>query len=149
MNEMLGNQHFMARRYYEASKEFEISYKLDPTNKSIRKKLIVCYTQLGKVNLAFELFFDLVSEDIEFIINTDPFDDDCPCFELVEQRIYIEKYNLDTKDILIVKGIIWLYCNYEKSLSIFQELESLFSNNKIRKIIKLIKEYKNTIMSIK
>jgi tetratricopeptide (TPR) repeat protein len=149
MHEMLGNQHFMARRYDEAAKELEICYKLNPANKSIKKKLIVCYTQIGKVKLAFELFLDLVTEDIEFIIKTDPLVDDCPCFELVEKNLFIDKFNLNSTDILTVKGIIWLYCDYEKSLSMFKELDEKLNSNKVKKIIKLINDYKQTLISIK
>jgi tetratricopeptide (TPR) repeat protein len=150
MNEMLGNQYFMARRYAEAANELEKSYKIDPRNKGIRKKLIVCYTQMGKVNLAWELFIDLISEDLEFILNTDPVNDDCPCFELVEKQIYIEKFKLESRDILIIKGIIWLYCDINKSLSVFEELNTLYQKDpKVNKVIKMLKSYKKTVLSIK
>ncbi len=136
----------MARKYAEAAEELEKIYNKDPKNKNVIKKLIVCYTQIGKVNLAFELFYTLVNEDIGFIIKTDPIGDDCPCFELVEQDIYTVKYNLESLDIKIVKGIIWLYCDFEKSLKIFEELSNNINNNKIKVIIKKINEYKNSTL---
>lgn len=136
----------MARKYAEAAEELEKIYKKNPNNKNVIKKLIVCYTQIGKVNLAFELFYLLVNEDIELIIKTDPIKDDCPCFELVERDIYTEKYNLESTDIMIVKGIIWLYCDLEKSLKIFEEINHIIKNNKIKGIIKKMKEYKNSLV---
>lgn len=114
MSEMLGNQYFMARNYAEAERELEPLLANNTASKAVRRKLIICYTQNGQLRKALNLFNELISEDIEFILNADPVKDDCPCPELVDN---IEKFDLEHfEDYLVLKGILWLYCDYEKSL---------------------------------
>jgi Tfp pilus assembly protein PilF len=48
MNEMLGNQYFMARNYLGAANVFQEVLKEDPSNINARKKLIIAFTQIGK-----------------------------------------------------------------------------------------------------
>ena len=83
MSEMLGNQYFMARKFAASVPEFEEALAKTRDTKMIRKKLIICYTQVGQIQRAFQLFHSLIKEDIEFIANTDVIADDCPCPELV------------------------------------------------------------------
>jgi tetratricopeptide (TPR) repeat protein len=129
MSEMLGNQFFMARNYPAAERELEEVFIKDPFNRSVKKKLVVCYTQTGKIKEAINIFSELINEDIEFIINTDPILDDCPCPELVEkienESIFFEnpyEHNLTL-------GILWLYCDEKKSLEFFRKLHDLEPNN--------------------
>ena len=84
-SEMLGNKYFLARNYNLAAVNFQETLKSDPINKTIRKKLIICYTQTGQVKKAFDIFYLLAKEDIEFIIDTDLVADDCPCEELTKK----------------------------------------------------------------
>ncbi len=130
MSEMLGNQFFMARNYPAAQNELEEVYLKDPSNISVMKKLLICYTQTGKIKEAIELFIYLLNENIEFIINTDPSLDDCPCAELIEK---IEDKNLHLEssfDHLLILAIIWLYCDEKKSLEYFKKLHELEPLNK-------------------
>src|SRR5574340_573758 len=94
MSEMLGNQYFLSRKYCEALRELEESLLKNPSNKSIKKKLIICYVMAGKVYTALELFEQLITEDIYFIINTDPILDDCPCpeiiYEIENSSVYVD-----------------------------------------------------------
>ena len=69
MSEMLGNQYFLARNYSGAAQELEKVLREDSKNKAIRRKLIVCYTQIGEIQEALSLFLSLAKEDIGFIIN--------------------------------------------------------------------------------
>ncbi|PKL83721.1 MAG: hypothetical protein CVV24_03485 [Ignavibacteriae bacterium HGW-Ignavibacteriae-3] len=119
MKEMLGNQYFMARNYPAAQGEFEECLVKNPKNKSVRKKLIVCYTQTGRIKEAIKFFNELIAEDIQFIINTNPVTDDCPCPELVAKIEGQGIFNEESLDYCIVLGIIWLYCDISKSLEYF------------------------------
>lgn len=128
---MLGNQFFMARNYPAAQKELEEVYLKEPNNISVKKKLLICYTQTGKIKEAINLFFELIKENIEYILNTDPIKDDCPCPELIEK---IEKHfhpeNSSTEHLLIL-AIIWLYCDEQKSLEYFYKLQEMDPSNSI------------------
>jgi tetratricopeptide (TPR) repeat protein len=63
-SEMLGNKYFLARNYENAAMNFQHTLQIDPINKSVKKKLIICYTQIGNIQKAFENFYQLVKEDI-------------------------------------------------------------------------------------
>jgi lipopolysaccharide biosynthesis regulator YciM len=128
---MLGNQFFMARNYPAAQKEFENIMLKNHDNLSIKKKLLICYTQTGKLTEAINLFSELINENMEFVLNTDPVRDDCPCAELIEKiekQIHPENNNYE---ILLVLAIIWLYCDEHKSLEYFKKLNELDPLNKI------------------
>ncbi|MBU2507351.1 MAG: hypothetical protein KJ799_11610 [Bacteroidetes bacterium] len=147
MNEMLGNQYFMARNYPAAEIELEKSLEKFPAHKGIRRKLIVCYTQTGKVRNALQAFLSLAKEDIDFIINADPIEDDCPCPELVEKMNSLEP-QLDSLDREIVAGILWLYCDIEKSLQHFDNAVK-FNNDDptVHAAVKLISSKLKSISS--
>ena len=49
MNEMLGNQYFMARNYIGAASAFQDVLKEDPANTNARKKLIISLTQIANI----------------------------------------------------------------------------------------------------
>lgn len=142
MSEMLGNQYFMARNYSAAQKEFEEVLSKYPENRSAKKKLVVCYTQTGKLKEAFSFFNDLVRTDIEFIIKTDPIKDDCPCPELTAK---LQSHSDDISNSYehnLSMGIIWLYCDVNHSLKYFTLLhESDPNNSDIENIIHSIHKY--------
>jgi hypothetical protein len=139
MNEMLGNQFFMVRRYCDALKEFEETYRKNPTIKSVRKKLIICYIKTNRVKEAFNLFIELVFEDLEFIINTDPILDDCPCPDIIyEIENSIETDNQDEKTLAL--GMLWLFCDKNKSIKYFSELPA---NELIGNILNKLNETHN------
>lgn len=142
MSEMLGNQYFMTRKYYEAESELEETFQGLLYSKQIKKKLIVCYTQTGKINKALDYFYDLLKEDVAIIANTDPVLDDCPCYELVENIEQLNLYDEHSLDFYLLQGIIWSYCDIEKALKFFESAKSMDpSDNKIHGVIKLINEY--------
>ncbi len=127
---MLGNQYFMARNYPAAQKELEEVHFNDPSNKSIIKKLIICYTQTGKVKEAINLFNKLINEDIDFIIDTHPQLDDCPCPELIEKIESRGDVVEKSCDYYLVLGIVWLYCDIKKSYDYFKISKEMDPENK-------------------
>jgi len=150
MSEMLGNQYFMARKYAAALTAFEECIKRGKSNKGILKKMIVCYTQVGKIEKSAELLDNLIHKDLEFILNTDPILDDCPCNELVNNLQ--GKYNQTVKsfDYLLALGVLWLYCNMDKSISYFKKALKIKPDNKlvISILTKLFDSKKRNIKNI-
>ena len=109
MFEMLGNQLFLVRNYSRAVEMLEKGLWNDPKNKYIRRKLIICYTQIGEINKALDNFLWLIKKDIHFIIDIDPIADDCPCSELVFDSEAKLHENPKSINLLIISGILWLY----------------------------------------
>ncbi|MGK9475290.1 tetratricopeptide repeat protein [Melioribacter sp. OK-6-Me] len=141
MSEMLGNYHFLIRDYYSALGELENALDKDPGNKLIRKKLIICMTQAGKVEEAFDHFYSLINEDIGIIINTKPDWEDCPCPHLVNK---IEKDEIPVKnqyEKYLQLGMLWLYCDAKESIKNFKNALKYRSDEKILHVIKLIEPY--------
>lgn len=119
----------MARNYSAAQKEFEEVLSKYPQNRSAKKKLIVCYTQTGKVREAFNYFKEFVEKDIEFIVKTDPIKDDCPCPELIDKLEPKINDVVDSFDYNLIMGIIWLYCDINHSNHYFSKLKELDPGN--------------------
>ncbi len=143
MSEMLGNQYFMARNYKAAVRELKPVYLKDALNKSVQRKLIIAYAQIGKIMKAFELFTLLVNEDVGFIITADPIFDDCPCPEIVKQLQSSPQQKI-SPDANIYNGILWLYCDPKISIKYFEDAMIDFPENyEIKKSIEKIKQYKN------
>ena len=145
-SEMLGNKYFLARNYKNAAKNFQHTLQTDPINKSVRKKLIICYTQTGQIQKAFENFYMLVKEDLNFIIETDIVADDCPCPELIEKYGNVLPYEKDSFDMKLMLAMLWLYCDAKKSLEFFKGI--LVENpgdSRIKEIVSFIeKKIKST-----
>ena len=138
---MLGNKYFLARNYESAAKNFQHTLISDPINKSVRKKLIICYTQTGQIQKAFENFYILCNEDIGFIMDTDLVADDCPCAELTAKYGSRLPYENDSKDIKIMLGMLWLYCDAHKALEFFKRvLVEHSSDSRIKEITSLIEK---------
>ncbi len=136
MSEMLGNQYFLSRKFCEAINELEETLRKYPANKSAKKKLIICYVKTGKIFTALELFEELISEDVDFIINTDPILDDCPCPEIIYEVENTAVYTNDQEQ-AIALGILWLYCDIKFSLNHFILLS--LSDKRFEKIVELLR----------
>ncbi len=149
MSEMLGNQYFLGRHYYEAKNEFETEILKHPENLLLKKKLLICYTQTNQIEKALDLFEELIKKNIDIIVKTDPIRDDCPCPELVEKIKDPNKEFTNELDENIVNGIIWLYCDAEISLNYFKiAQQSDRSNKKLESVINIIQnfiEHKTTL----
>jgi pentatricopeptide repeat protein len=124
MSEMLGNQYFLSRNFSKAKEAYEKVLESEPQNDFIRKRLLICYTQTGEINKAFELFYEILKRDIELITNTDIVADDCPCPELVKRYGNIKPTDECSRDSRVMLGILWLFCSIEKSLEFFESLLS-------------------------
>jgi tetratricopeptide (TPR) repeat protein len=139
MSEMLGNQYFLARNYARAASELYNALKADPKNKAIRRKLIICYSQIDEISKALDMFISLIKEDLYFIINTDPISDDCPCPELVYDMEQKLENNQKSLDFYLILGILWLYCNVEKSIYYFKQVLKIDSSfTKVKVILALL-----------
>jgi len=125
MSEMLGNQYFLARNYSGAAKELEEALQHHPGNKSIRRKLIVCFNEVGEIRRAFNCFLSLIKEDVDFVIYTDPVDDDCPCHELVFDAEHGLQDNQESLDYVLRMGMLWLYCDVHESVRYFEQAQNM------------------------
>ncbi len=120
MSEMLANQYFMARNFVAAEAEYEKCILQKENNLLAKKKLIICYTENGKIERALDLFNQVISQQIQVITSTDLVKDDCPCPEIIKRIIEITD-GTESVDVQIQLGILWLYCNPEASLSYFEK----------------------------
>ena len=142
MCEMLGNQYFLARKYSLAANELGKALLKNPTNKAIRRKLIICEIQKDNISKALDLFVSLVEEDVSYIIDVDPIMDDCPCSELVYDLEEQFDNNQSSLNHLLKLAMIWLYCDVNKSLYYLNFCLSIDSdNNIVRKIINHLTSY--------
>lgn len=137
MNEMLGNRYFIARKYDKAVAEFEKVLSQDPENVPSRKKSIICYTQIGQVEKAFESFLVILKLDPDIIIKTDHIADDCPCPEIVSKFTMSLPFEYNSKDLNLILGMLWLYCDVAESLQylnsvLAEEPDNLQLENAIR-----------------
>ena len=129
MSEMLGNQYFLARKYDLAARELQHALINEPQSKAIRKKLIICEVQRGKLKRALELFLDLVMKDVSSIVKTDPILDDCPCPELVYDIEVNIKDHKSSSNYILKLAMLWLYCNIKKSIQYFNDYQKVNPNN--------------------
>ena len=125
---MLGNQYFLARRFKDASTQFERTLLFDPSNDEVKKKLIICYIQQEELTLALKLFANLISKNIEVILKSDPTKDCCPCLQMIQEIDNSpSKLNDYEKDTML--GMLWLYCDILKSRKYFNCLLEKEPNN--------------------
>ncbi len=129
MSEMLANRYFISRKFDLALPIFENELARGNQKIAIKKKMIICYSAVGRVEDAFNLFFELVQRDPYIIINTDPYWDDCPCPEMVkdwENTGHLTGIN--PREALIL-GMLYLYCDVQKSIEYLEkalDYEDLF-----------------------
>jgi len=147
MSEMLGNQYFLARNYANATKNLQYALDIDPLNKPVRKKLVICFSQIGEIQNALNIFYNLILEDIDCIINADPVGDDCPCPELVIHYGTILPYEENSTDLIIMLGMLWLYCDADKSLNFFKSAEKMKPEDERIKSISSIIENKLSLIN--
>jgi len=141
MNEMLANQLFMARKYSDALPLLEKTIADNPNHKGAKRKLIICYAQTGEIRKSAVLFDSLIQEDIQFIIDADPINDDCPCPEIIEKVDHTIKVAEKDLNSIIQLAILMLYCDAEKSLTLFDQAQNMAPNDE------LVKHIFNTIQN--
>lgn len=129
MFEMLGNQFFLVRNYTRAAEMLEKALLVRRGDKQLRRKLIICYTQLGEIEKALAYFCDLIEEDLDFIINIDPVAEDCPCPDLLQNMKRLRNQNRESFDFSVIMGILYLFCDAKKSQSYFRKAQALDPEN--------------------
>jgi tetratricopeptide (TPR) repeat protein len=140
-SEMLGNKYFSARNYKNAAINYQHILQTDPVNKAARKKLIICYTQTGQIQKAFDNFYQLIKEDINSITDTNLVAEDYPCKELVEKYGSLLPNEKDSFDMKLMLAMLWLYCDIKKSLEFFKRiLVEKQSDSRIKEIVSLIEK---------
>jgi tetratricopeptide (TPR) repeat protein len=147
MNEMLGNQYFMTRNYLLAANAFQEVLREDPKNINARKKLIISFTQIGKFTKAVELFSQFITENIDKIIETDPIKDDCPCPELVRNLEHITEHGSESFTTYQTLGILWLYCDLNKSIEYFEKAISLKPKDEMANSILVLLRRKHSALT--
>jgi len=135
-SEMLGNKYFSARNYKNAAINYQHILQSDPINIAARKKLIVCYTQTGQIQKAFDNFYQLIKEDINSITDTNLVAEDYPCKELVEKYGSVLPNEKESFDIKLMLAMLWMYCDAKKSLEFFKGI--LSENSSDSKIIEIV-----------
>lgn len=145
MSEMLANQYFLVRRYSEAEKVFEEIISDNPDNNFAKKKLIICYVHNEKIKKALSLFYEIIKEDITIITNTNVVDDDCPCPEIISKFENINEPEMTNQSKSEILGMLWLYCDYYKSIQQFEKLKE--SNPSEPIYTNILKVYRDFVVS--
>ena len=145
MSEMLTNHYFHARDYAHALEGYDSILAVDPASKSIRRRMIICCLETGAIQRGLAIFVQLVLEDADYIINTHPVDDDCPCSELLAQGEVVADDNISL-DTLLRLGMLWLYCDVEKSCQYFSNALTLAPDSReIKLILSNLQPKRNTL----
>lgn len=145
MSEMLANQYFMVRRFSDAETAFENVLSQDPLNRLARKKMIICLVHNGKIKKALDLFYKVISEDITIITETNINEDDCPCPEIISKFENVKEPELSFQSKLEILGMLWLYCDFYKSIQQFEKLKEF--NPKEQIYSNILKVYKDFVIS--
>ena len=146
MSVMLGNRYFIARQYEKAISLLEEALPNSNTPEKIKKKLVICYVQVGKIERALMHFHDLIRIDPKIIIDTDPYHDDCPCYEIIpcwEKKLKNEVHVQEYYESL---GMLYLYCNKDRSTQYF---EKALANTKFITVISSILKILNQKVTVK
>ncbi len=146
MSEMLANHYFQNRKFITAAPLLEKALKYS-NDDSLKKKLIICYAETGRISEAFNLFCSLIKTNIKIILDTNTADEDCPCPDLIFQ-MENSFYSNDLDFInLLQLGMLWLFCDKETSLKYFQKALTIQPYSKeIIDTISIIKNYNQSQM---
>jgi tetratricopeptide (TPR) repeat protein len=119
---MLANRYFIERDWTNAIPLLEEVLAEHPDRSAARKKLIICYTQIGRLSDALDAFVTAIERDPRSIIDTPRGDEDCPCPKLTSSREKRLPYENDRTRTLIELGILESYCDLEASRSYWREV---------------------------
>ncbi len=147
MSEMLANSYFISRNFAKALPLFEKELQSGKDSEKIKKKLIICYLALGRVEEAFHLFYELVSRDPDTIINTDPYWDDCPCPEMVRTFEGNRDVDMESARISLTLGMLYLFCDLNRSIRYFEK--AAMSDPKNLKLRSLLQKLKSRSTNVK
>ncbi len=145
MSEMLANSYFISRDFGKALPYFEEALLKGNASDKIKKKLIICYIVVGRIDDAFNLFFSVVNRDPMIIINTDPYWDDCPCPEMVRKWESNRDVNVESPETSLILGMLYLFCDVQKSISYLEkalELDNYYL--KLSSVLRKLKQVANS-----
>jgi len=137
MCDMLGNHYFRIKQFSLAQEEFENVIEKNPLNNTIKKKLIICYTQTNNIDKALDMLTEVLNDDINTIIRTDQAEENCPCTELISET-YEKLKNDYTEKNKTILSILLLFCDVKKSYKNFKLLNKDKVDAKINSIINII-----------
>lgn len=141
MSEMLGNHYFIARQFDKAAKHLEDALTVSQHADQIKKKLVICYIQIGQIEKALHYFYELVKKNPQIIIDTDPYWDDCPCYEIIPELENKKEVTDTLSDYALILGMLYLYCDVQKSIDYLKDYPGNQKNNRIiQAIIKKLSE---------
>lgn len=140
MSEMLANSYFISRNFAKALPLFEKELHSGKDSEKLKKKLIICYLALGRVDEAFHFFYELVSKDPNIIIDTDPYWDDCPCPEMVRTFEGNKNVDLNSARVSLTLGMLYLFCDLNRSIRYFEK--AAISDPKNLKLSSLLQRLK-------
>jgi tetratricopeptide (TPR) repeat protein len=143
MSEMLGNRYFIARQYDKAIPQLEAALTEDANVEKVKKKLVICYVQTVQLEKALKLFYEIIIKDPHIIIDTDFYHDDCPCPEILpswEQKL---SFSETPNDLYEVLGILYLYCDYEKSITYLKKAHQVCDHKSL--IASILKKLNTSI----
>jgi len=141
MNEMLANQYFIVQRFEDAYQEFEDVLKVHPSNSLVKKRLILCYLYLGKVEEAFELYTEVITSNINTIIENEINVYDQPCKKMIHKLEHLPT-DFNETDKLKILGILWSYCNVKTSKIYFEQLIKIIpKDKKLATILQIINHF--------
>ena len=146
MSVMLGNRYFIARQYEKAISLLEEALPNSNTPEKIKKKLVICYVQVGKIERALMHFHDLIRIDPKIIIDTDPYHDDCPCYVIIPSWEKKLKNEVHVQEYYESLGMLYLYCNKDRSTQYF---EKALANTKFITVISSILKILNQKVTVK
>lgn len=146
MSEMLGNYFFLNHNYQSACDELENALKDDPSNNAIQRKLILCYIKLGAVIEGYYLFRKLVKTNIECIVHCYFKENPCPCLEIINELNDSNSDTINEKYKNLSLGILWLYCDIDRSLYYLNKAKiNLNTDKKLTEIVNSICIYAKKI----
>ena len=143
---MLANQYFIARNFQKAIPLLENELQINTDNLKLKKRLIICLSQVGRFKDCLQLFLETIDKDPFEIINTDIYSEDCPCPKITDdlKKHWNSEISTDYYNIL---GVLYLYCDVHKSIDSFEK--SLAISNKQTMVNSIIKIIKNTLTYVK
>ncbi len=128
MCEMLANQYFLVQRFKDAANQYERTLIFEPNNNIIKKKLVICYLKLKEIVPALTLFTEIISNNIEILLDQETKIHDCPCMQMLNETennlCKLTEYERDT-----FMGILWSYFDVKSSLKYFTHLAELEPRN--------------------
>jgi len=146
MNEMLGNQYFISSRYKLARSVYQQHLAEFPDNPCIKKKLIICNIKSNLIDDAFDLFYELVNENINCFFDDEYRIEECPCRQMIFEY-EVNRENLDPLDKHLVLSILWLFRNINESIKYFRLLKKYkYRVKKIDNVLVKLTIHKNQII---